>query len=102
MDKFIEKIILNVTIQAAFQRGSVYNLPSEKIDDEKKKSLKETIKKELEKIGQNYTNTVSEEDHIRNIKVLLQKITKEHGEILKNGQLRIGTAQKLLNVYIKC
>ena len=79
----------------------MYKPLSEKIADKDKKSLKKTIKKELEKIGQNYTNTVSEEDHIKNIETLSREITKEHGEILKNGQLRIGTAQKLLNVYIK-
>lgn len=63
MDEFIKKIILRETIITAFQRRNVYKSSFEKISDENKKSLKKTIKEKLEKIRQNYTNTVLEEDH---------------------------------------
>jgi len=98
MDEFIKKIILGRTIQAAFQRGNVYAPNLSKKD---KNDLKNSIKGELEKIANNYIKNVSEAAHIKNIEHLSLTITQNHSKKLKNGRLRIGTAQKLLNVYIK-
>lgn len=98
MDSFIERIILGRTIQAAFQRGNVY---AEAVPRKDRISLKESIEEELRGIAQGYTNNVSENNHLNNIKQLSKKITQKHKQSLKNGQLRIGTAQKLLNVYVK-
>jgi hypothetical protein len=100
MDKFIKKIILGRTIQAAFQRGNVY-ANSNSLSKEDKDELKKSIKDELEEISNNYTNNISEGQHIKNIENLSQTISKNHSNKLKDGRLRIGTAQKLLNVYIK-
>ncbi|MCK4403823.1 MAG: hypothetical protein KAW02_01910 [candidate division Zixibacteria bacterium] len=98
MDEFIKKIILRRTIQAAFQRGKVYpDGLSQKARDE----LKNSIKEELVRISGKYVNEVSEEKHLKNIEVLSQTIIRKHKRKLKNGRLRIGTAQKLLNVFIK-
>jgi len=98
MDEFIKKIILGRTIQAAFQRGKVYK---DGLDRKEKYELKSSIKKKLEQMASRYINEVSEEEHIRNIKSLSQTISKKHGSKLKNKSLRIGTSQKLLNVYVK-
>lgn len=56
---------------------------------------------ELKKITKKYANSIPEDNHVRNIEQLSQTISNQHGKILRNGQLRIGTAQKLLNVYVK-
>jgi hypothetical protein len=98
MDEFIKKIILGRTIQAAFQRGKVYRYG---LNQKQKEWLKNSIKEELEKISSKYINEVSEKEHLENIKSLSRTITKKHNKLLKNGCLRIGTSQKLLNVYIK-
>ncbi|MBL7075737.1 hypothetical protein ISS37_10930 [candidate division KSB1 bacterium] len=98
MNEFIEKIIIGRTIQAAFQRGKVY---AEDLSKKDRTELKKSIKEELKKIAKNYTNSVSESSHINKIQQLSQTISNTHREKLKGGQLRIGTAQKLLNVYIK-
>ncbi|GAH57345.1 unnamed protein product, partial [marine sediment metagenome] len=98
MDKFIGKIIQGRTIQAAFQRGKVY---ANNITQKERVDLKKSIKEELKKIAKKYINPVSENNHINNIKHLSQIISKKHTKILKKGLLRIGTSQKLLNVYIK-
>ncbi len=99
MDEFIEKIILGKTIQAAFQRGEVY---AEGIPRKSRIALHKSIKEELKRMASNYYNNfVSEDDHIKNIEQLSDTITERHGDILKCHKLRIGTAQKLLNVYIK-
>ena len=98
MDEFIKKIILGRTIQAAFQRGKVY---PDGLSQKAKDDLKNSIKEELVRISGKYVNEVSEEKHLRNIEVLSQTITRKHKRKLKNGCLRIGTAQKLLNVFIK-
>ena len=98
MDAFIKKIILRSSIQAAFQRGSVYAV---NISTGERDLLKESIKRELEEFTESYSITVSEANHIENIKQLSRRITQEHEGVLRDGELRIGTAQKLLNVYIK-
>lgn len=98
MDEFIKKIILGRTIQAAFQRGNVY---APNLSEKDKNDIKNSIKDELEKITNNYIKNISEADHIKNIEHLSQAITQNHSKKLKNGRLRIGTTQKLLNVYIK-
>lgn len=99
MDEFIKKIILGVSIQAAFQRGNIYASPT--LRDKDRKELKNSIKEELQKISRDYINTISEKKHIENIKLLSKAITKKHKEKLKKNKLRIGSAQKLLNVYLK-
>lgn len=99
MDEFINKIVLAVTIQAAFQRGTVY--ASSTLRNKDRKELKDNIKKELKKISRKYINKVSEEEHIGNIKGLADRIGKKHRKKLKKRKLRVGTAQKLLNVYLK-
>lgn len=98
MDEFIEKIVIGRTIQAAFQRGKVYKPNLKK---QHKEEVKESIRGELRRLAQIYNGNITEEDHIRNIKNLSRKISRIHRDKLRNGRLRIGTSQKLLNVYLK-
>ena len=98
MDAFIEKTILRNTIRAAFQRGNVY---ADNIIPRNKNILKDDIKTQLRNLSISYYNNVTEQQHIQNILFLSQNITENHNDILKENRFRIGTAQKLLNVYIK-
>ncbi len=98
MNKFIENIILGRTIQAAFQRGYVY---APNLSEKHKNDIKDSIKDELKKIANSYIKNISEEAHMKNIEHISQAITRNHSKKLKDGCLRIGTTQKLLNVYIK-
>lgn len=98
MDEFIKKIVLRNTIHAAFQRGKVY---VEGVTTNDKAVVSNSIKQKLEELSASYTNNVTEQQHIENIINLSQTISQNHGDKLRNQSLRIGTAQKLLNVYIK-
>lgn len=99
MDDFIRKIVLRNTIHAAFQRGKVY---ANNITTSNKALVTESIKTVLVKLSANYiNNNVTEQQHIENITNLAQTISQNHGDKLREQRLRIGTAQKLLNVYIK-
>lgn len=98
MDEFIKKIVLRNTIHAAFQRGKVY---VEGVTTNDKAVVSNSIKQKLEELSASYANNVTEQQHIENIINLSQTISQNQGDKLRNQSLRIGTAQKLLNVYIK-
>jgi hypothetical protein len=46
-------------------------------------------------------DTVTKEDHIKNICMLANILTEKHYNILLNRRFRIGSAQKGLNLYLK-
>ena len=98
MDEFIKKIILRNTINAAFQHGKVY---ANNLSSNDKKTLKDAIKTKLEELSKNYFNDVTVAQHIENIRNLAQTISQNHRDKLKGHRLRIGTAQKMLNLYVK-
>lgn len=90
------------SIHAAFARGNVY-WKDKDISDEDKDRLKKTIKESLRKLEEEYKKETSVGDvvHIKNIGRLQDNITNAHGNILANNKFRLGTAQKLLNLYLK-
>lgn len=97
-NKFIENELWYLSLTGAFQRNSVY---AENIDDsngKKKEAFKKKLKEHIVEIAQRYHVFVSDEDHIGNI---LEIIALNKDEILKDGKLTFGTAQKLLNLYLK-
>lgn len=105
--EFIHNEILTSAINAAFQRGKVY--PDKellnKLNREDKKKYDETCK-EFKKYlkGKVDWNLIADPENIENsIKILCKKITQDWGDkgILKDNEFRIGTAQKLINLYLK-
>ena len=99
MDEFIKKIILRNTINAAFQRGKVY---ANNLSSNDKTTLKNAIKTKLKELSLlYYDGNTAQEQHIKNIEFLSQTISQNHSNKLRGDRLRIGTAQKLLNLYVK-
>ncbi|UAB69034.1 hypothetical protein INR79_10860 [Vibrio sp. SCSIO 43132] len=103
--EFILKIALSNSIIAAFQRGNVYR---KKTKDEKetsynreKNGLRDTVKTELFALEEVYQRKVDNKDHINNISAIVVNVTQKHSEILNQGEFRVGTAQKAVNLYLK-
>ncbi len=44
---------------------------------------------------------MSEEQHIRHIKEISETLTRDFGKALYEGRFRLGTSQKVLNLYLK-
>lgn len=66
-----------------------------------RKPLQYSLRSQLELISKEYECNISEDAHERNIVKLSTYLTSNHFSILRNGQFRIGTAQKALNLYLK-
>lgn len=96
----IEAIIIRGTLDGALQRARVYNKNSNELDRKKfRNSLANELMKILDKIHakEHYTN----EDHFQTIQNFAKHISDIHHDILDKGVLRVGVAQKMVNLYWK-
>jgi hypothetical protein len=105
-EKFIYNEIWSNVFSASFSRNKVYDASfaeQEKANniDHLKANLKETLRSYIDKLVlDQYEKDVSDKKHIENINSISTK-SEYSKELLKNGQLNFGTAQKLLNLYLK-
>ena len=79
-------------------RNKVY---ADSASEQNRADLRCRVKKELKSYGEEYRSIVSENKHRKNIIALANTISCKHKIYLRNGRLRIGTAQKALNLYLK-
>lgn len=100
---FMSDEILRLSIAGAFQRGRVYKKELQVTDSDREK-VKQYIKNYLlndDFIG-SYANGISEEKHLKNIQNISSDFSINMGpQYLDRNHLRIGTAQKLLNLFLK-
>lgn len=99
--QFIQDVFLTDTIRDSIvtRRGRPFYAAG--VSDEQKFELRESLKKYLICIAEQYKRTVSEEKHIQNIRGLMDKITQRYGSYLNGGCINFGVAQKALNCYLK-
>jgi hypothetical protein len=83
---------------ASLQRASIYSSRTSDLD---RRVLGKALRAILMEIAEQYTTPVSEEAHVKNIVRLADTISAKCGAFLVNGRLRIGIAQKALNLYLK-
>ena len=102
---FLRNEALALSVIAAFGRGTpVYR---EGTSDREKNCVRGHIKCLLRRIGETYKSAVCEKDHIENIEYISREISSSHQGKLHvlppctEGRLRIGCAQKALNLYLK-
>lgn len=96
-----------MSINGAFQRNSQY-LKNPKPSESKKKDFRKKLKEKLDEISEDYKEkgVINEEKdeidkkHIENIKKLIT-LSETYKEIFQKGKINFGTAQKLLNLYLK-
>lgn len=96
---FLENEVEALSLFAAFGRAGIYLPTANKYE---KDELKKFIREKLKVYSSEYkSGNVSEEKHVSNIKAFADEISAQHRDILSGGRLRIGIAQKLLNLYLK-
>jgi len=97
-DIFVNGTINQVTMAAALRRSNTYE---KNATDKQRKKFREGLCLQLEKLAKNYKSTVSVEDHLQNIKLLQEFSKSYHSSILIGGKIKLGVAQKALNLYLK-
>jgi len=99
-DTYLENELWILTFGGAFQRASVY---CDGVPDHAKVQFREALKEKVRHlVGERYCGgRVASEDHIRTIEEISAWASEEYGELLADNRLRIGVAQKLLNLYLK-
>lgn len=100
--EFVQNEIITLSINGAFGRGNVYRkkFPEEKEKDyeKKKEDFRKDIRKKLKEIkNKDYDDTTNIILDFRD------KVIKnwKYKNILLDNHFRIGTAQKLINLYLK-
>lgn len=96
--QFLVDEFLMSSIIAALARSKTYNSDA---TDKKRKDLRKKLRINLKELAIQYHNNIDNETHICNIKKLANEISSQFRDILRNGQFRIGCAQKALNLYLK-
>jgi len=100
-EKFIENEIWILTFGGAFQRVNIYrNDVSERDKLDFRKAIKEEVRRIIKKKKYAIRILLSEE-HIQSIDQLKKKIDTKFEEILKDGRITFGVAQKIFNLYLK-
>lgn len=97
-ERFRYLCICSDAILSSFQHNKIYK---DEVGNGDKVILKQTISEKLRTISVAYQTLVTKEAHINNVDNLARELTERHGDILESGRFRIGTAQKLLGIYLK-
>ncbi|MBI1182715.1 hypothetical protein GC194_00480 [bacterium] len=104
LDNFRRKVAFKTSLSDAFRRGHVYNTDfTESQKNKAKARLIPILKEKLPSIIEclDIENGYTEENLCNQIEKLANDITKLLPNDLNNSRFRIGTAQKLINVYWK-
>lgn len=87
-----------LTFSGASQRNKIYKEDvSEKAKSQFRKELKFYLQSNVLPL---YVSKINQSQHVA-ILISIIDISKYHKDILLNGELSIGTAQKLLNLFLK-
>jgi hypothetical protein len=99
--EFLEEVLFSSAFSAAVQHSKTY---SEGIVQHDKDRIRESLKKFLRAIRTSSPylgGGVTDEVHGCNIENLANDVGRDWSEYLYDAKFRIGTAQKLLNLYLK-
>jgi hypothetical protein len=98
---FIAEVFFSSAFNATAQRGRLYRPdPSEEQKDKLRWALKCRVQ-EIAKSDAYVKGAVSDSHHISTIVQISDDISKAFPDVLIGGRFRIGSSQKLLNVYLK-
>lgn len=95
---FLARALLGTSLIATIQRGKLYRKGS---SDAARKDFRNALRRALEALVPQYKKSVSHRKHCANIKKLADKLSVSHNKVLNGGRFRIGSAQKVLNLYLK-
>jgi hypothetical protein len=97
-EKFLRYDFQTMSIFAALGRSNTYSASA---TEQEKNAFRSALRKKLDELSKAYITAVSDETHLSNITNLSDDLTAEFSRCLERGRLRIGIAQKALNLYLK-
>ncbi len=95
---FIEDEVFGLTLQGTVQRSGLYRSG---LTEGARKAFQSGLKTKLTKLLEHYRNKVGEQQHCENIEELANGLSADYAQVLPNGRMKIGHAQKALNLYLK-
>lgn len=96
--RFLKDEFFMLSWNGAVGHNTVY---AANVDDKEKKDFRKSMKGKVFRLLKDYeSKEVTGEHHIKNIESIMDE-SKNHSEILKDGSINCGTAQKLLNLFLK-
>ena len=99
LNRFLDRETFMLTVNGAIGRNPTYRKDA---IEKGKREFRESLEAWLgARIGEYREGPVDDVRHVDNIEDLSSELSARHGKVLLNGQLRIGTAQKALNLYLK-
>lgn len=100
---FIEHELRAVSISAAFQtRGGMRVYRQEPaVEDPERQAIRDKLDELLHNYGDAYQANMEDDVHYEGIQQIANEVSEDFGEFLRDGRLRIGIAQKVLNLYLK-
>ncbi len=87
-----------MSVLGALGRSNTYSMSASEQD---KSLFRIALREKLRVIGDKYISPIPEEEHLSNIKKIVDDLTSNFSHCLENGKFRIGIAQKALNLYLK-
>jgi hypothetical protein len=97
-ERFLREEFLTMAINGALQHNPTYLKSASEKDQG---NFRQELRREIKNIAAAYTTTVAAEMHFLNIQKLADDLTHKYSRLLMGGRFRIGTAQKVLNLYLK-
>lgn len=85
-------------MMATAQRGRLY---AEGASEQARLAFRSGLRATLEGLLPKYLRPVRESEHVAVIRNLANFTSATHGDALRGGRLRIGSTQKVLNLYLK-
>jgi hypothetical protein len=95
---YLKSELFSLTLMGTVQRGKLYQKDS---TEDQRKAFRRELRFELERLAEQYRGVVSERRHFANIERLAKTLSDKHPKALSGKRLRIGSAQKALNLYLK-
>jgi len=96
--RFLQDMALSNTQSSSFQHANVY---ADNISLDRRKSFVQEFRHKLEGLEKIYGQTVSSEQHPKNIEGFADSLTNSFPDVLYEKKMRIGIAQKAVNLYLK-
>lgn len=96
--QFLRGQFLDMSIMAALQRASVYK---KEATANERAAFRDELRTVLLELAGQYSETVTEKQHVENISLLADRASGRCGICLEGERLRFGIAQKALNLYLK-
>ncbi|MBN1450423.1 MAG: hypothetical protein JW963_05350 [Anaerolineales bacterium] len=95
---FLRLIALSNTQSSSFQRANVYESKS---PEKRQSAFVQEFRSKLVALEKVYEQPVSPDQHIKNIEEFAQSLSKHFPDVLRGEEMRIGVAQKAINLYLK-